>query len=165
VCGNYKIRIIIIERITKLIIHSFTNIHVTPSRALGICETLRFTSVSWSYRQSVGLLGHKYPYLKWNSNPRTQCPSGRRVLWIGPRGHSDRQWGWSHEHINNIINWNFNTKTKNHITCTVYSDSFFCLLRRVTYCSVFVEGIIVYTLFLVHIETEIMLTSCICQKW
>jgi hypothetical protein len=32
-------------------------IPVAPSGAQGICETLRFNSVSKSYRQSVGLLG------------------------------------------------------------------------------------------------------------
>jgi hypothetical protein len=62
------------------------------------CWTLAF-SVSWSFKQSVGLLGwrisqsqgrylhigqhkhrinaYRHPCFKWNSNPRSQCSSGR----------------------------------------------------------------------------------------
>jgi hypothetical protein len=62
--------------------------------------TLATCSVSWSFTQSVGLLGrgisplqgrylhteqpkhrinaHRHPCLKWDSNPRSRCFSGRR---------------------------------------------------------------------------------------
>jgi hypothetical protein len=82
---------------------------VAPSGAWGICETLRYTSVSQSYRQSVGLLGrgispskgrylhteqhkhiinaHRHPCLEWDSNPRSKHSSERRQFM---RGHCDQ---------------------------------------------------------------------------
>jgi hypothetical protein len=80
-------------------------IHVTRSHSsicgsTALCGTLAAFSVSWSIMQLVGLLGwgisplqghylhtgqheyrinaHRYPCLKWDSNPRSQCLSGRR---------------------------------------------------------------------------------------
>jgi hypothetical protein len=68
-------------------------------------------SVSWSYTQSVRLLGrgispsqdpylhteqhkhriyaHRHPWLEWDSNPRSQRSNERRQFM--PRGHYDRQ--------------------------------------------------------------------------
>jgi hypothetical protein len=67
-------------------------------------------SISWSFTQSVGLLGrgicpslgrylhteqhkhrinaYKYPCLKWDSNPRSQCFSGRREF-MRPLGSAE----------------------------------------------------------------------------
>jgi hypothetical protein len=64
---------------------------------------LAASSVSWSYTQSVGLLGrgisprnaatytgkhkhrinaHRHPCLEWDSNPQSQCLSGRREFML-----------------------------------------------------------------------------------
>jgi hypothetical protein len=33
---------------------------------------------------------HRHPYLKWDSNPRSQCSSNEDSSWLRQRGHRDR---------------------------------------------------------------------------
>jgi hypothetical protein len=81
------------------IIHICTVLSLSIYRSTALCWALAAFSVSWTYTQSVGLLGrlispsqglypyikqhkrrinaHRHPCLEWDSKPRSQCLSGR----------------------------------------------------------------------------------------
>jgi hypothetical protein len=75
-------------------------LYISIYGSTALCWALAAFSVSWSFTQSVGLLergispsqghylhteqhkhrrnAHRHPCLEWDSNPRSQCSSGRR---------------------------------------------------------------------------------------
>jgi hypothetical protein len=120
----------------------FLSIYLSIYGFTALCWALAAFSVSWSFTQSVGLLGwgisplqgrylhtgqhkhrinvHRQPCLKWDSNPWSQClcewrrfmPSTVRILWSDCR-----------------------TSTSPHIYTSVslikYKDNFICAFYKI----------------------------------
>jgi hypothetical protein len=106
---------------------SFTAERLSVYGSTALCWTLAASSVSWTFTQSVGLLGrgislsqgrylhtelhkyrrneHKHQCLKWDSNPRSQCLSGRRQLFMRPLWSALQQ--SAHALIYVTYNWIF----------------------------------------------------------